>query len=66
MHSIICWLVSYQSQKDWSSGHLYDAYGQTLAFSIEGIIILICVIIFAKADFETRLKEVHAASEVPA
>ncbi|HMF33025.1 MAG TPA: MFS transporter, partial [Candidatus Lokiarchaeia archaeon] len=46
-------------------GALYDAYGPTFAFSFEGVIIFVCIIIFARADFETRLKEVRASYSVP-
>ena len=59
MHSIICWLVSYQSQRI-GLWHFYHAYGPKRSlFRSEAIIILICVIIFAKRIFETRLKEVR-------
>ncbi len=36
-------------------GYIYDTYGATFAFLYEGTILLVCIIIFARANFDSLL-----------
>ncbi len=38
-------------------GALYDVYGATVAFLVEGAILLVCIIIFARANFDSLLQK---------
>jgi MFS family permease len=38
-------------------GYLYDTYGATVAFLVEGSILLVCIIIFARANFDSLLRK---------